>query len=183
VSFARNRAQSLNPRSSIQERLCIYTGVQILEPEVLDWIPPGASDSVNDIYPRLIGRGYPVRGFVSNSYWCECSTPERYLTKSLEVLGLRNKENLSLVELPQGCRGAIVGDNVHVPPDTLVEKSVLWGDIKLGARSSFRGVIITDGVGELPADTHLQDAIVTPIEEGQKEFRTVTTISARALSI
>ena len=123
--------------------------------------------------------GLPIRGFVSGAYWCECSTPRRYLSKSLEVLGLQKRENLSLSELPSDCRGAIVGKNVDVPPSTVIENSVLWGEVKLGVHSSFRSVIITDGVRELPADTHLSDVIITPIREGQAEFQTVCTIAGQ----
>ena len=179
VGFARNREADFGSESSDYERLCIYTGVQILEPDILDWIPPGASDSVNDIYPRLMTEGLPIRGFVSDAYWCECSTPRRYLSKSLEVLGLQKRENSSLSELPRDCRGAIVGKNVDVPPSTVIENSVLWGEVKLGVHSSFRSVIITDGVRELPADTHLSDVIITPIREGQAEFQTVCTIAGQ----
>lgn len=176
VDFARNREPRSDSGTSNHERLCIYTGVQILEPEVLDWIPEGVSDSVNDIYPALMKRGYPIRGFVSDAYWCECSTPGRYLSKSIEVLNLRQWENSSLSNLPEGCRGAIMGEDVHVPPTTQVENSILWSGVSLGAHSSFRSVIITDGVRELPADTHLSDVIVTPLVEGQAACQPSGTI-------
>lgn len=179
VGFARNRPQILDSQTDRGEQFGIYTGVQVLEPEVLDWIPPGVSDSVNDIYPRLMNEGYDISGFMSSAYWAECSTPQRYLQKSLEVLALRNQENLSAIELPRTCRGAILGDGIKVHRDVVIENSVIWGDVNLGANSSFKGVIITDGVGGLPADTHLSDVIVTPFEQGLEEFYKAATIEDR----
>jgi len=179
AGFARNRPRIVDKQTTGDQRFGIYTGVQILEPEVLDWIPPGVSDSVNDIYPRLMNEGHRVLGFMSSAFWAECSTPQRYLQKSLEVLALRNRENLSAIELPRKCHGAVVGNGVQIWPDTAIENSVIWGDTKLGANSSFRGVIITDGVAELPADTHLSDVIVTPLKNGAEEHLKSATIADR----
>jgi len=172
LGFARSRPQILDD----SEHLAIYTGIQILEPEILDWIPPGYSDSVNDIYPNLMSRGYPVMGFVSKSYWCECSTPHRYLSNSLALLASRKLDNLCSVELPSGCSGVIAGGSVQVPGDTRVEDSIIWGDIEFGPRSSFRGVIISDDVRELPPDTHLRNVVVTPCRDG---FQAAAKIGGR----
>jgi NDP-sugar pyrophosphorylase family protein len=179
VGFARNRHQQVAAESSSYARLGIYTGVQILEPEVLDWIPPGTSDSVNEIYPRLMKEGHSIKGFISDSYWCECSTLERYLTNSLEVLKRQGRVNLSASHLPRGCQGAIVGRGVHVPSDTVVTNSVIWNDTELGPNSSYHGVIITEGVKELPPDTHLRDVVVTPILGGHEVLQTLPTIIDR----
>lgn len=179
VGFARNRPQHLEAGFSSCHRLAVYTGVQVLEPDVLDWIPSGTSDSVNEIYPELIRQGYHVKGFVSSSYWCECSTLGGYLTNSLEVLRLGNKENLSSVGLPAGCRGAILGDRVQVQSDTVIRNSVMWGDIRLGRDSSFYNVIITEGVHELPSGTHLRNVVVTPLLEGLTNVPGATKVDGR----
>jgi mannose-1-phosphate guanylyltransferase len=171
TGFARNP-----PKQVDTSCLGTYTGVQILEPEVLDWIPPGASDSVNQIYPKLMRKGYAIQGFMSESFWCECSTVERYLCNSLAVLKRRGGENLASTGLPPGCHGAILGDDVLVPSDTVVENSILWNGIKLGRGSSFQGVIITDGVEELPPDTHLQNVVVTPVLEDMRTFQRLPRI-------
>ena len=176
IGFARNRPFQIDTQFPGCERLGIFTGVQILEPEVLDWIPKGASDSVNEIYPRLISRGRPVKGYFSDSYWCECSTLEGYLTNSLEILKRQGRENLSDQPLPRDCRGVVVGSGVEVPSDTVVTDSVLWKDTRLGARSVFHRVIITEGVEKLPPDVSLRDAVVTPILEEHEVFRTLPTI-------
>jgi NDP-sugar pyrophosphorylase family protein len=179
TGFARNRPQHLEEQSSRVEYLGIYTGVQILESEVLDWIPPGPSDSVNEIYPKLMSQGYPIQAYLSGSFWCESSTLAGYLANSIEVLKVWNKENLSTTELPQGCRGAVIGEGGHVPSDTVVENSVFWEGVRVGRRSSFRNVIITDGVDALSEDTHLRNVVVTPKMDGDEALSTAQMIENR----
>ena len=179
LGFARSRFQNLDRETRTLARPFIYTGVQILEPEVLDWIPPGASDSVNDIYPGLIDRGFPIRSFVSKAYWCECSTPRRYLEKSVEVLRRRHERTSDSAGLPERCEAVVLGEGVDLPADAVVEDSIFWGHTKVGTGSSFRNVIITDGVGQLPDNTHVRNAVITPIRDDQQEFRAVTRVGDR----
>lgn len=140
----------------------VFTGVQVLEPEVLEFIPEGFSDLVRHVYPRLIRQGLPVRGFVSQSYWCECSTPARYLEKSLEVLKRKKLDNLFSNPVGAQCRGVIAGPGVSASASVSLQNSILWGDLEVGPNSSLHDVIITRGIGRLPAETHLRSVILTP---------------------
>jgi mannose-1-phosphate guanylyltransferase/mannose-1-phosphate guanylyltransferase/phosphomannomutase len=149
--------------------LYTYTGVQVIEPEVLQWIPPGVSDSVNDIYPRLMELEGSLHGVVSDHYWCEASTPARYLQKSLEVLNRQGWDSLCAPEIQDQCKGAVIGEGVTVPKTTTIENSILWGGTELGNDSSFYNVIITDGVSRLPGGTHLRDVVVTPVQDSPEE--------------
>jgi NDP-sugar pyrophosphorylase family protein len=142
----------------------VFTGVHILDSKILDFIPEGPSETVNDLYPRLIQEGHRVQGFVSTAYWCECSTPERYLMRSLEVLRKRGLDNLIEGEASPLCQAVVAPRSVHIDGTSSVKDSVLWDDVKVGQNSSLSGVIVTDGV-TLGAETHLENAIVTPLLE------------------
>ena len=142
----------------------VFTGVHILDPKIFDFIPEGPSDTVQDIYPRLIEEGYRVQGFVSRAYWCECSTPQRYLLRSLEVLQKRGLDNLIEGEVSPLCQGVVAPRSVQIDGTSVVKDSVLWDDVKVGPNSSLSGVIVTDGV-TLEPETHLENAIVTPLPE------------------
>lgn len=143
----------------------VFTGVHILSREVLTLIPEGPSDTVRDLYPRLIRNGYPVRGFLSRAYWCECSSPRTYLFKSLEVLTRRGLDNLTTSGgLQARCQSVIADPSAEADPSCQLENCVIWDGVKIGARSSLRNVILSSGV-ELPQETHLQDVVVTPLPE------------------
>ncbi len=142
----------------------VFSGVHILDPKILDFIPEGPSETVNDLYPRLIQEGHRVQGFVSTAYWCECSTPERYLMRSLEILKKRGLDNLIEGEVSPLCQAVVAPRSVHIDGTSAVKDSVLWDDVTVGPNSSLSGVIVTDGV-TLGPETHLENAIVTSLPE------------------
>ena len=56
----------------------INTGIYVLEPEVLDFIPEGRSfDFSRDLFPYLLENGYPLYGYVADGYWCDIGTARR----------------------------------------------------------------------------------------------------------
>lgn len=142
-----------------------FTGVHILSREILRFIPAGVSDTVRDLYPELMRQGFPVKGFVSPAYWCECSSRRRYLERSLDVMRRRGRDNLIESEAVQArCRGVMAGPLVEADKSCLLEHCVLWDNVRVGRNSSLRNVILSSGV-ILPPETHLQDAVVTPLPE------------------
>lgn len=153
----------------------VFTGVHILAPEILDFIPEGPSETVNDLYPRLIEGGYGVRGFVSKAYWCECSTPENYLSKSLEVLQRRGLENLIEGEISSPCQGVVAPHSVQVDSGSILKNSILWDQVRVGRNSSLSDAIVTEGV-TLGPDTHLENVIVTPLLENTQDRQTAQRV-------
>ena len=151
--------------SEVSNRAYVFTGVHVLSREVLGLIPEGCSDTVRDLYPGLMRDGYPVRGFVSRAYWCECSSPRRYLEKSLEVLARRGLENMTGgPHVKAHCRGVVADPSAGAHESSRLENCVLWDAVKVGPRSSLHNVILSTGV-ELPSETHLRDVVVTPLPE------------------
>ncbi len=64
---------------SPNDRLLAFTGIQVLDPDVLDFIPPGAFHSSIDTYRTLIAAGRGVKAMIlTGHYWSDIGTPERY---------------------------------------------------------------------------------------------------------
>ena len=139
----------------------VFTGVQILSPAVLDMIPEGPSDLVKQIYEPLVARRGPVMGFVSRAHWFECSTPERYLEKSLGLLARRGLNALPGRWGGKDCHQVVLGQGVRVPAGTSLERCVVWDGARLGARCRLRDSIVA-GEAEIPAGTRLSNVVVTP---------------------
>ncbi len=56
-----------------------FTGIQVLDPEVLDVIPAGVCSSSIDAYEKLISAGKRIKAYVSDGcHWTDIGTPERY---------------------------------------------------------------------------------------------------------
>jgi aminoglycoside/choline kinase family phosphotransferase/GTP:adenosylcobinamide-phosphate guanylyltransferase len=60
-------------------RLLAFTGIQVLDPMILDLIPEKAFHSSIDTYREIIANGGGVRAYVSTGhYWTDIGTPESY---------------------------------------------------------------------------------------------------------
>ncbi len=87
---ARGRYAGAIPYARARERGAaplVFTGIHLLEPEVLAHVPDGVPyDTIRHLYPELPGRGLPVGVHVAGGRWREYSNPLRYLQGSLELL-------------------------------------------------------------------------------------------------
>ena len=68
--------KSLRPEGT---KILTFTGIQVLDPEVLGLIPDSGFSSSIDLYLKLISENKKVRAFISKEYfWKDIGTPERY---------------------------------------------------------------------------------------------------------
>jgi len=139
----------------------VFTGVQILSPAVLDLIPEGPSDLVKHIYEPLVGQRGPVMGFVSGAHWFECSTPERYLEKSMGLLARRGLNGLPEHSGGENCKSVVLGSGVRIPEGTALRRCVVWKGARLASGCRLRDSIVAGEVG-IPAGTRLSNVVVTP---------------------
>ncbi|MGD9117490.1 MAG: NDP-sugar synthase [Dehalococcoidia bacterium] len=65
----------------------INAGIYILDPEVLEYIPPATPSMVErHLFPLLLEKGEPILGYPSDSYWIDIGTPEKYLKAHHDLL-------------------------------------------------------------------------------------------------
>ena len=70
----------------------VNTGVYIMEPEVLAEVSAKESvDWSHDVFPKLLQRGAPIFGYVSDSYWEDVGTLESYLKAQADVLSTQGR--------------------------------------------------------------------------------------------
>jgi NDP-sugar pyrophosphorylase family protein len=62
----------------------MFAGIHVLEPTVLDLIPPGPG-SIMDVYLSLLRRGGPLQGYRLSGYWSDIGTPARYAQAQRDV--------------------------------------------------------------------------------------------------
>ncbi len=141
------------------DRAFIFTGVHVISSEVVDRIPAGVSDTVRDVYLPMLESG-KVKGFVSDAYWCECSTPARYLKKSMEVLARKGLRNLSEPFPESSLDGLIAGRGVEIGQGCSLHRVVCWDGSRVGPGASLSDAILTTGSG-VPNGAALSCVIVT----------------------
>lgn len=110
-----------------------FTGVHILEPEVLDWIPPGKECSITrEIYPRLLEAGLPLYGYLARGYWIDIGTPARYLRAQWDILEGKLPSFESLEPIAQSLEGPLreerMEENLLIPqPGVWLGEGLQWG--------------------------------------------------------
>jgi NDP-sugar pyrophosphorylase family protein len=112
----------------------MFTGIQILEPRIFDYIPRGVfSHSTVEVYPPAIAAGERIVAHVAKGRWYELSTINRYLEISLELL-------------KDFGRDVETGTNCRVSPGARVTKSILWDDVVVEEGARVRRAVLGDGV-------------------------------------
>jgi mannose-1-phosphate guanylyltransferase len=136
----------------------INAGAYVIEREVVERIPAGRSVSFErEVFPSLVGEG--LYGFMSEGYWIDIGTPERYLESTYDLLSGRVKSTLpprdetgSLVYEPALIAGAhigpqtVLGAHCRVGVESSVERSVLHEHVSVGSGCMIREAVLGEGV-------------------------------------
>jgi aminoglycoside/choline kinase family phosphotransferase/dTDP-glucose pyrophosphorylase len=77
-------------RKAAADRRLTFTGIQVLDPEILDLIPRGVFSSSIDAFRRLMAGGQEIQAFIPDPCrWDDLGTPERYRRAARDPLAVR----------------------------------------------------------------------------------------------
>jgi mannose-1-phosphate guanylyltransferase / phosphomannomutase len=104
----------------------VNTGLYVMEPEVLAEVPPGEMvDWSGDVFPKLLKRGAPLFGYVSDRYWEDVGTHESYLKVQADVLDRRVQTDIAGFEVSPG---VWVAEGAEVDTDAVLTGPLCIGD-------------------------------------------------------
>ncbi len=104
----------------------INAGTYVLEPAILDLIPPNENHSFErGVFPLLIERRQPIVGFPSNAYWLDIGTPSKYLQAHRDILDGQLDGDFAGTEIK---RNVWVGDGT-----TVAASAVVFGPCVMGS--------------------------------------------------
>jgi mannose-1-phosphate guanylyltransferase/phosphomannomutase len=104
----------------------VNTGVYIMEPEVLAEVSAKESvDWSHDVFPKLLQRGAPIYGWISDRYWEDVGTLESYLKAQADVLARRVEVDIAGFEVSPG---VWLGEGAVVDPDAVLTGPVVVGE-------------------------------------------------------
>jgi len=138
----------------------INTGIYILEPQVLDLIPPGtAHDWGRDVFPDLLKYDLPFNGLLADGYWQDLGTPNAYLSACQDIYAGKVKlfhpafsaaatDLRAITALDQTPSSQHRGDTVFFSPDCRLHHSTHLANVVIG-----RNCIIEPGC-------HLENSIL-----------------------
>jgi NDP-sugar pyrophosphorylase family protein len=150
----RIRSIAGRPRRALGS-VSLFTGVQVLDPSLLDRLPEGVSD-ILDLYGPLVEEGETLLGMRVRGAWYDLGAPSLYLSAQLRLLARRGGGSLvhPLAHVGERARvtGSVVGARARVEADAVVERSVLWDDAVVEPGAHVRGSIVTSGGKVGPAE-------------------------------
>ncbi len=74
---------------TIPEGNCIFTGVHIIDPSVLEYIPDDVFVSItNYVYQRMVEGGDHINGYIIDGKWWDMGNPDDYIACNFELLKL-----------------------------------------------------------------------------------------------
>ena len=109
-----------------------YTGLQIVNPEILDIIPGGQKTGIfTDIYPRILNE-FKIYGFLYNGFWKEMGNLREYIRTSLDLVSNPIPEPLR----PAGASQSLVSKEAIIEENAEVEDSIVMAGARVesGAR-------------------------------------------------
>ena len=132
----------------------MFASVQILDPALLDRLPPGRSETLRDLWMPLIAEGRPPLGVRMRGPWYDLGSPSLYLASNQSLLasrfrGIRRGTVLhpeARVDRRARVVRSVVGCGSVIEAGAEVRGSVLWERARVGRGAVVEGCILADGV-------------------------------------
>ncbi len=143
----------------------INTGIYVIEPEILNYIPANENyDFAKDLFPRLMREGIDLMAGHAQGYWRDVGNPESYRDVYDDILNGKIALKMSPVErrFPDGVLYSdepyeldssveiigtvILGKGVIVKKGVKLNNVVVGDNVTLGAESKIRNTVIWDNV-------------------------------------
>jgi mannose-1-phosphate guanylyltransferase len=155
----------------------INAGTYVLEPSLLECIPPGLKVSIERVtFPSMLDQRGRLYAMASGDYWLDIGTADQYLQAHADALAGRlgsppapgaaaRADGVWLQGCPVAADGvrapALLGDAVDVDPSAGVSGSVLGARVRVGPGAVVTDSVLHDGV-TVGADAIVTDSIVGP---------------------
>lgn len=154
----------------------INAGTYVLEPEVLDLIPPGENYSFErGVFPTLLEQDKLVFSFKTDAYWMDIGTPEKYILAHHDILegkiehhfmgheirsGLYVGEGTLIDEKAKVSGPTVIGTNCKIAPHVKISGLTMIGDnCTIGVGAKIDGAVILNGV-HIGVDSTVENSIV-----------------------
>jgi mannose-1-phosphate guanylyltransferase / phosphomannomutase len=143
----------------------INTGIYIIEPEILDYIPNNENfDFAKDLFPLLMRKGIDLMAGYAQGYWRDVGNPESYRDVYEDILSGKIKlqlggeaikyvdgvliceEDNTLDESVEVTGIVVIGKNVAVKKGTKLNNVVIGDNVSIGGSSKISNTVIWNDV-------------------------------------
>jgi NDP-sugar pyrophosphorylase family protein len=179
------------PEPGTERSHLVNTGIYIFEPRLLQRIPAATFyDFGRQVFPELLAARAAFFGMRQDGYWCDIGTPSEYRRCHFDALtgrvrlrhrhGARLKKGVLIgpgaaIDSSVQLAGPLcIGSRCAIGAGAVVERSILWENVKIEPGAVVRDAVLADGV-------HVEaGSLIEGGEYGRNE-RVSTECSGRAL--
>jgi len=126
-----------------------FTGIHIMEPEILRYIPEKRYSNIIDCYRLLIQSGESLGAYISEShYWYDIGTLDGYISANKEMLARLDKtfyiESGSYLASSVMLQGwAVVGKKAYLGDRVKIQRSILWDNVTVKDNTRITDSVVT----------------------------------------
>ncbi len=139
----------------------INTGIYVIEPEILNYIPVKENfDFAKDLFPLLMKEGIDLMGYNAHGYWRDVGNPDSYREVHDDILNERLHFKIPgrKVEMTDGTLwltgdsridksieivgNVVIGDNVAIGKGTRLVNTVIGDNVTIGEWSHIRNSVL-----------------------------------------
>jgi mannose-1-phosphate guanylyltransferase/phosphomannomutase len=103
----------------------INTGIYVLEPEVISYIPCDAAyDFSRDVFPRMLQNREPFYALRTEGYWCDMGSLSQYRNVHFDALNGRVRLNLPTTRVTDGIW---IGEDADIHPSVRLRSPLYVG--------------------------------------------------------
>lgn len=141
----------------------INTGIYILEPEILQYLPENTEkDFSKDLFPLLLKNKDPMYGYIAEGYWCDVGNLETYRTANYDVLNGNVKVKIPYEQKHEGIWAGesvviessatlegpiVIGNNCYIGKNTKISANTVVGDnVIISEESTLKRPVLWNGV-------------------------------------
>lgn len=137
----------------------VNTGIYILEPEVLDLLPPAAVvDWSSDVFPKMLRGGMPLYGYLAPGYWCDIGNIQTYYQANWDAL-----EGRVEVEIDGERRdgNVFIGEDVELGHDVrVVGPAYIGQECKIKQGVFINGPVCVGNFSVVDENTKISNSII-----------------------
>jgi len=139
------------------------TGIYIFEPSVLERIPNGTFyDFGKQVFPELLAAGRRFFGMRQKAYWCDIGTPREYRRVHFDALtgavklrieptamlddGILIGFDARIAPEARVIAPSCVGKASRIEPNAIVDSTIIWNGVSVGAGARVRNAVLGHGV-------------------------------------
>lgn len=147
------------PYDEQKNKRLAFTGIHVIDPEILTMIPAGTFYNIIDCYRTAIREGAVIRALVvQGHYWTDIGTPDDYL--ALHARLLKDGMQTKAVSLPGQRDSFYCGEGVIMDNNVQLDDWVCLGSgCRVGSGVTLSRVVVWDGA-HVPSGGHYSDTVL-----------------------